>query len=592
MAEQSFTNLDFEEAKANLKNYLKSQEQFRDYNFEGSNINVLLDILAYNTFQNNFYTNMAISEMFLDSAQVKDSVVSHAKELNYLPRSRRSAQAVISMEFSPTGNPSSITIPESTKFLARCGTETFNFYTKDAYTVRPSANGAYTINNVSIFEGRYVEEYFTVDGTESQRFVLQNDTIDTTSIEVFIKENVSATAQPEWTFRTNVYDVAIDDTVFYLQPYRDNRYEITFGDNTFGKQPVSGNVIRVRYRVTNGDEANGISTFDIASDIDGISSTETTQTNAFGGSERESLESIRYFAPKSIQIQERAVTENDYAILLQNEFPEIQAVSVFGGENLDPPRFGKVVVSAYVNEEGIIRSDIKDQYRDYLMTRTSLAVEPIIQAAQFMYIDLGVTVTYNTNKTSKSDGGISALVEDVIEAYSSTNLEDFKKTLKISRLASNIDAADVSIISSLIDSTMIIEAKPTRNQSESRIINFENAIKPDVTYTDASISSYTPAVWSTSFTYQNRIVSLQDNGNGRIDLVQNINKVISIVKRDIGSVNYTTGKLTLNSLAVQDYIDVIKIYATPANRNIVSPQDRILKIRTNDLNIIVTSARE
>jgi len=592
MADQSFTNLDFEDVKNNLKNYLKSQDKFSDYDFAGSNINVLLDILAYNTFQNNFYTNMAISEMFLDSAQIKDSVVSHAKELNYLPRSRRSAQAVLALEFNPAGSPSSIVIPERTKFIARCGTETYNFWNEEAYTVKPAANGQYFINNVDVFQGRYVDEYFTVDGTSTQLFTLKNDKIDTNSIELFVKASSSATSETEYTYKSNIYDVDPTSKVFYLQPSRDNLYEVTFGRDTFGVQPTNGNIIHIRYRITDGEDANGIRSINLSSDIDGISSTETVQTASYGGAERESLESIKYFAPKSIQAQDRAVTENDYAIILLREFPEIKAVSIYGGDKLNPPRFGKVVVSAYVNEDETIRSSTADAYKTYLMERTALTVEPIIKAAKFMYVDLKADVSYNTNKTTKSNGGIESVVRDTIQAYSSTNLEQFKKTVKVSRLAADIDNSEPSIISNVINVKMIIDIRPTRNVQEARILEFGNPIKPDVTYTDASVGKYIPAIVSDKFTYQNKQVQFQDNGNGRLDIVQIVEGKTSIVSRSVGTVDYTEGKITITSISIQDYATAIKIYATPESRNIISPPDRILKIRSTDVDVTISGNRE
>lgn len=592
MAEQSFTNLDFEEAKANLKNYLKSQEQFADYDFEGSNINVLLDILAYNTFQNNFYTHMALSEMFLDSAQVRDSIISHAKELNYLPRSRRSSQAIVSIEFNPTTNPASITIPERTKFIARCGSKTFSFYTADAYSVIPSSNGQYSIDGVEIYEGRIVNEYFEVDGTSDQRFVLQNDKIDTQSVEVFIKDSSSDITQTEYTFRSNIYDVDSTDTVFYLQAYRDNLYELVFGDNSFGNQPTNGNIIHVRYRVTNGEDANGINTFDLETDIDGISSVETTQSASSGGSEREGLESIRFFAPKSIQIQERAITEKDYAVLLKNQFPEIRAVSVYGGEKLDPPQFGRVVVAVYVNDDGDIRSAKADEYQEFLIDRTALTIEPIIKAAQFMYINVIADVNYSTSKTAKTAGSIENIVRNAIASYSDIYLEDFGKKLRASRLAANVDASDTSITSTLLDFNMVIEFEPTRNSPENFVLEFSNKLNPDVTYTDSQVGTYSPTVWSTPFVYENNTVLFRDNGTGRLDLIKSTGSDVSIFKRSVGRVNYTTGKVTINSITIQDYTTSIKMYAKPKTNNISPPNDRLIVIRETDIDVNAYGVRE
>lgn len=586
MATQPFTNLDFDAVKNNLKSYLKSQDQFKDYDFEGSNINVLLDILAYNTFQNNFYTNMALSEMFLDSSQLRDSVASHAKELNYTPSSRRSSIASVDIEFFPNDNPASITIPSRTAFNAKCGTKIFNFTNPVPYVVRP-INGRYLATAVDVYEGKYVEEFFEVTGSE-QRYIISNDDIDTTSLRVFISENSESVSETEYKLKTDIYDVGSTDAVFYIQPYTDNKYEIIFGQNVFGNEPENGNVIRILYRRSSGEESNGINSITLADTINTYSTNVTLLSSSTGGSERENIESIRYFAPKSIQIQERAVTENDYAILLQRRFPEIRSVSVYGGEELSPPQYGRVVLAIYANDKENIPEANKVRYINYISERSPVTIDPIIVPAKFMYIDISSNVYYNPNITNASTGAIQETVSRAIRFYATNNLGLFGSNFRFSRLTSAIDASDVSILSNDTNVRSIITVSPPKNQSRFYILQFGNQLKPDSTFNDSQISDYIPCVTSSPFVYSNRTCFIQDNGQGRLDIVRNVDGNTSYVQKNIGTVNYTTGDVVIRSITIQDYVGSgINIYTRLESKNITAPKDRILRVRDEDIRINV-----
>lgn len=281
------TELDFFQVKDQIKTYLKGQSQFLDYDFEGSNISVLIDILAYNTFQNNYYTNMALSEMFLDSAQLRNSVISHAKELNYLPRSIRASRAQVQVDFSNVAQvsdplPSYLIIPEYTKFIGRKSGQTFTFTNDYSVTVVPAANNVYCFTGLDIYQGRMVTEEFVVTNNNSQRYVISNENVDTDSVRVYVRENISADSSvEEYKYREGIFGVKTTDKVFYIQPGLDSKYEIDFGQDVFGYEPVPGQVIRVTYRVTNGEDANGIFTFTAdAIDNNGLSYNVTVTTIA------------------------------------------------------------------------------------------------------------------------------------------------------------------------------------------------------------------------------------------------------------------------------------------------------------------------
>lgn len=587
---QPFTNLDFQEIKTNLKDYLKSQDKFKDYNFEGSNMNVLLDILSYNTFQNNFYTNMAISEMFLDSAQLEDSVVSHAKMLNYTPRSRRSARMTIDLTFYPTDVPPSITLPARTAFTAICGTEIYYFYNREAHVITP-LDGVYKISGLEIYEGKYVTEYYNVKADGTDLFILNNDNVDTTSIEVFIQENSTADSV-EYLFTPSVYGVGAEDKVFFVQGYKKDRYEIRFGQNVYGKEPVNGNILAIRYMTTNGDEANGISVARLDTPVDGYQSGVAVTAPSQGGADRENLAAIKEFAPKSLQVQERAVTENDYVVLLKNRFPQIRAASVYGGEKLIPPQYGRVVVAAYVSDDENIPESTKQLFIDYLKDKIPFTLETIVVPAKFMYLEIVSNVYFDPNVTNKSAGAIRVLVNDKITEYGSNNLDDFKRNFRYSALTSAIDSADTSILSNDTTVRGVITIAPIRTADSFYVLQFSNPLKPDVTFSETQIDLYEPCVISDTFTFANRTVYFMDNGQGRLDVVSSVDNKLSYVTKGAGSVDYTTGDVTINTISIQDYDgDGINFYARMSTKDILAPSDRIIRIRPEDITLNVQQRR-
>ena len=332
----SLVSLDFENVKSSLKDYLKSQSVFRDYDFDGSNMNVLLDVLSYNTFMNAFYLNMAASEGFLDSAQLRSSLISHAKELNYTPRSARSSEAVVNVTFTVvSGNTNSFEIPKGTQFSGTNSNGGFTFVTGDAHTLT-SASNIFTMNNLSIYEGSYINETFTIDnGVESQKFILSNPDVDTTSIAVTLVEDDGATLT-DFAQAPNLYGLNATSAVYFVQSTLDGYYELVFGDGTFGRIPKNNASIFVTYRVSNGDASNQIQTFSIDRDLGtfnsvGVNALVTTVSASSDGGTVETIESIRFRAPRHYQTQDRAITTNDYANMIYENYPEVKAVNVYGG---------------------------------------------------------------------------------------------------------------------------------------------------------------------------------------------------------------------------------------------------------------------
>jgi len=585
------TELDFDSIKEQLKLYLQTQTQFKDYNFEGSNMSVLLDVLSFNSYQNNFYTNMAINEMFLDSAVLKNSIVSHAKELNYLPRSRKSAKATITVTITDnTATASTITIPQYAPFSATYQGETYNFVTNKSYTARRTELGKYVAEKVDIYEGEmlvsFQKEGFIVDSDGVLRVNLTNNEVDTDSLVVFV--DAEATDDQNIFTRANtIFGVKPLDKVFYVEPYLDDKYAIYFGKNSFGLQPEEFEDVRVRYRITAGGEANGASTFN-ATFIEGATISNTTTAAASGGAERESMESIRYFAPKALQIQERAVTTSDYEILLKQAFPEITAVSAYGGEQLDPPQYGRVAISVYLNDQTeIISSTLSNSYIAYLDERSPLGIEPIFVQTQFVYADMSIRVKYTRKTTEKTEADLEALVRTAVAAYSDNNLEDFNKTLRSSKLSSVIDALDTGIESNEITVTPIIEYSPPLNYNTNPTFKFETSlVKPYPFKSTSGFTDYKPAIKSSVFDVKGTCVFLQDDGLGNMMLVTDEVTNPQITNPTAGTVDYTTGLVKLTNFEVESFTgSAIKITAKTIENDIKAPKGRVFIIRDTDVKI-------
>ena len=582
-------NLDFFETKSALKTYLSNQDRFADYDFEGSNMNVLLDLLAYNTFYNNYYYNMAISEMFLDSAQERNSLVSHAKELNYMPRSRRSAKATVTFNITATQSGNFFVIPKDTKVNGKCGNTTFTFIADKAYTAvsnevatNPLGPRVYTATGVEVYQGRLMTETLDISDT-----TLSNEMIDSSSLYVEVNNE-------EYVYKTDIFGITATDKVFYLQPEEDNKYSIQFGQDKFGKQPTAGDTITAKYRITSGPDANGVTSM-TSNGIAGAGSVNITVTSpSAGGLLTETSESIRMFAPKALQVQERAVTKRDYEILLRSRFPNIEAISVYGGDEVEPPQFGKVIISVDVTGgEGAADFEIAS-FSDYLKDKTPLTIEPVFVPAKFLFIDTVVDVVFDPNITTKSASQIRSEVMAALTSYSTTNLSDFNKTLRQSRLAAALDSVDNSIISSSIFASPIIQVVPILSTVQNPAFSYETALVQPYAY-DATtgLSGFTPAVRTSKLTIEGTLVTLQDDGAGKMMAVTASTATTSVFKRSIGTINYSTGAIKLSNLIVDSFEGgAVKFIANSVAKDVKAPKDRIITIRGEDITVNVTSLTE
>jgi hypothetical protein len=590
----SLVGLDFNTIKTNLKNFLKTNTAFKDMDFEGSNINVLLDVLSYNTYLNSYYTNMIASEMFLDTAQLRDSIVSHAKELNYLPRSFVSAKASVNVAITPVSAAvTSIVIPKYTSFTSRVGSNTFSFTTNETLVVTESNNGAFSAS-LDIFEGIAVSETFVVDRSNTvQRFVLSNPTVDVDSINITVYED-SGQTELDYTQATTLVGLANTSQIFFVQAAENFQYEILFGDGVYGRQPKNGSSAVIKYRASSGEAPNGASVFSSDGAIDGHSNVSvTTITSASGGVQAENNESIRFNAPRRFQAQDRAITPSDYEILLKTRFPEIQAISVYGGEEATPPQYGRVYISVdTANAEGVSVVS-KNNYKDYIQQRSPLTIGVEFIDPEFTYVDVQTNVKYNTSRTSKTTSDISSAVKAAISLYSLNNIEDFNSTLYYSNLIKNIDSSDASILGNDTTLRLIKRIQPSLNVNQEIDIDFQNELDIDpFLRAESTDVSYGYTISSTSFTYSNTTCILIDDSLGNIFIAtKDLSTVRVLIK--IGTVNYTTGFIQLTNFNISAYQGTyIKIFARAKNKDLVSRRNSILTIDLNDVSVTATGVKQ
>lgn len=575
----SVANINFEDIKSDLQTFLQTQSALKDYDFTGSNLNVLLDVLSYNTFMQNFYLNMVANESFLNSAVLRDSIVSHAKTLNYLPSSYASAKAVVDISIYPNDTPAQITIPKHTEFTASVESNSYIFTTDESITVSADANGNYIASNVEIFEGNIITELFTVSTSNTdQRFVLSNPDVDVNSLTVKVVASASDTSNSQWTRNLNTIGIDGTTNTYFVVPAENGKYEVQFGDGILGRPVENGNVIEAIYRRSDADGPNSANNFALSGNIQGYSNVVIfTRSSAQGGSVGETLDSIKKNASRSLSLQDRTVTVNDYKTLLLQNFNDIEALNVYGGEEAIPPQFGKVLVSVDLkNAEGIPLSRKRD-IENFLKLRAPLSIEPRVIDPEFLFVDIITSVRYNPNVTVKSDNEIKSVVQNAIQAHADAEINDFAATLRVSKVSAAIDAADPSILNN--DTDVILEKKiiPILGVAETFVLQFNNEILREIPLNNRFVDGSSP-ITSTTFTFGglNGCI-LRDDGLGKIQVIQQQNATLQIVSPEAGSVNYETGAVTLNSFLVSAFSgDSIKISATPKRRTIKSDKNIIL----------------
>lgn len=601
----SLVALDFDGIKANLKSYLQAQPQFADYNFNGSNISVLLDILSYNTHLNAFYLNMVASEMFLDSAQLRNSVVSKAKELNYTPKSIKSAQATLNLSFPQSGL-STFSIPVGTKFTGKNANGTYTFLSTTSTVLYPSG-GKFLANNFVVSEGVNSSDSFIINNSiEGQRFVLSSKSIDASSVTVTVIENNGQT-NTVFTKADNLYGLTATSPVYFLQGAEDSKYEVVFGDGVFGRTPLNGSLAFVAYRASYGTDANGTTNFNLDTNLgtyNGFSSvidpTITVVSVGNGGANAETVESIRFNAPRHYQTQDRAITQNDFKTMILQEFSDVKTVHVFGGETVsNSVQFGKVFISPVSYSGFTLSNTEKAEIEAFLANKCTLGIKPKVIDPEFLYLILNTTVKYDPNSTVYSSYDIQNIVSNAVLAYNASYLTDFNIEFKLSRLEAAINDADSSISSNETTVVMRKDISPELNTDVYIDVNFHNPVTVGSFYTTQFISGGNVYVY-TDFNPNNNTFTIKQNTNGTVT-INNSSNVVYLKNvttpgyesyTPVGTIDYASGLIQLAKITISGFVTEtsLKFYATPVNQNIYAKENDLMEIDAAEgINITVKS---
>jgi len=586
------TTLDFDSIKGNLKNYLKEQTVFQDYDFEGSNINVLLDILSYNSYLNGFYLNMLGSEMFLDSAQLRDSVISHTKELNYLPRSFRSATANVNLSIYD-GDAASVIIPRGTSFTGTSGNRNYTFVTGDNVVTKPgAAANTFIAENINLYEGDYVSDSFVVNNDDSQRFILSNKTIDVTSLLVGVLEDNGGTLK-SYTRSDSLFGLGSTSEVFFIQPADNDRYEIVFGDGIIGRKPKDRAIVTIQYRACNGELPNGIALFSADGKV-GTSLITNVVVNeaAKGGTISESLDSIKFNAPRAFTTQERVVTSRDYETLLSNQFTEINDVSAYGGEEFVPPKFGKVIIAVDLKSTDELPPSRRAAFASFIKKRSPLAIDPIFVKPEYTYIKVDSKVRYNLNQTQLTVNDIQFIVKSSIQNYNASTLNGFNKTLRYSRLLASIDSSQISIVSNDTEILAVKTIVPVVKKPTNFTVDFGVKLKDNIPkLPSVHGANETSIISSSKFIFSGHECFIEDDGGGILN-IGTTSFGTHVALRNIGTVNYETGVLVINQFAPTELVDKsFNIFAKTFDLDVKSERRTILKIRPEDITVTVEQVR-
>ena len=574
------TELDFDDIKNNLKTYMKNQTEFTDYNFEGSGLSTIIDLLAYNTHYLAMNANMAVNEAFLDTATLRSSVVSHAKTLGYTPRSARAPVAYVDVTLNSfTGG--SATIAKGTKFTTKVNDSTYGFVVNAAQTVSP-VNGITRFVNLPIYEGTLVTAKYTVDSANlDKKYMVTDARADTTTLKVSIQSSVSDTTLTTYSLATDISQVTKTSNVYFLQEVEDGKFEVYFGDGVVGSKPTDGNIVILEYIVTNKDKANGASVFSGTS-VGGESDiTVATLVSASGGAEPETMESIKYNAPLDYSSQGRAVTTQDYKTIVPQVYADTKAIQVWGGEDNNPPRYGQVYLAIKTQSGVILTQAQKDSIVKLLDGYNIASVRPTIVDPETTKLRLTSNIKFDSKSTTNTATSIETIVTNVLTTYNNSDLQNFDGVFRFSKLSRLIDASDNSILSNITTLKIEKTIKPVLNTSSQYILDYSNALYNPHSGHNATMGGI---VVSTGFTIagNSNTIFIDDDGNGNIRtyyLVGGTSR--TYLNNTAGTVDYSTGLVTLPSLTITGTSNsdgTVSVVVQPKSNDIVPVRNQILEI--------------
>ena len=576
------TDLDFDTVKSNFRNFLSQQSQFTDYNFEGSGMSVLMDLLAYNTHYLAFHANMLANEMFLDSTLTRASAVSHAKSLGYTPSSMKSSNATVNITVSnvPTSQ-TSLVMAAGTIFNTTVNDISYQFVTTSDHTAT-SDNGIFQFQDIKIFEGTRVNYTYTVDSNNlEQQFIIPSAAVDTSTLVVSVQNSVSDTTSTTYTLNTDYTTLTSTSTRYFIQEIEEGRFEVYFGDGISGRKPADGNIVTLSYVVTNGDDADGASTFVADSTIGGYSSVSVvTVSSAAGGGSAETVDSIKFNAPLKFASQSRAVTPDDYKSILPSVYSNIKSVQVWGGEDNDPAVYGQVYISIKPNTGSTLTATTKNQIITSLKAFNVASISPVIVDPVTLLLELTTTVKYNPTVTEKTNSDLRALVETAVSSFNTNNLAKFDSVFRHSNILKTIDDVDPAILSSTVAVKLKRKITPTLNAATKYTVSFNNAaFHPTNNHSQTVVeSSGFFLVGDTNEQY------IDDDGSGTIRTFYLLGGTTkTITNASAGTVNYATGEVVLTSLnitSVENAAGTIDITLKPDSNDVIPVRNQVIEIDT------------
>ncbi len=606
MALVNFTDLDFDQIKTSLKDYLRSNSNFTDYDFEGSNLSSIIDVLAYNTYINSYNANMISNEVFIDSATLRENVVSLARNIGYTPRSRTAAKATISFFVDTSGfttKPITLTLKKGIVATSSStfGSESYSFCIPSDVTVSV-VNGIATFSNVEIYEGTFLTSNFTVSGLNPApptKYILENANIDTSTLEVLVRETQSSTSTKKYVFSDTLIEVKDTSRVYFLQEIEDQRYELIFGDGVFGEKLKSLNFIEVSYITTNGAAGNNVSSFTfngrLVDNNNNLVSTGisiiTTVNDSVGGKEIESVDSIKRYAPKIYSAYNRAVTASDYEALIPKIYPETESVSVFGGEELNPPKYGKVFITIKPFYGPYVPDSIKNNLNTLLRKYSVAGIVTEILDLKYLYVETHVNAYYNPNLAANADA-VKAVVSNNINTYAdSSEMNKYGAKFKYSKFQTVVDNSNDSITSNITKIEIRRNLKPSLNTNAEYELCFGNSfyIKNNDGY---NIKSSGFTAFGVADTVYLSDIPDEDGKMGILFLFtlesRNNPKVVS---SNVGTIDYEKGEILIKPINISSTskkvqnIPIIEVSACPKSNDVIGLQDLYLQLDVSNSTI-------
>lgn len=579
--------LDFDAIKSNLKTFLQGQAAFADYDFEGAGLSVLMDILAYNTHYNALYTNLAVNESFLDSASKRSSVVSRAKEIGYVPHSATGAVATVNITVTgTTSSPATLTLPAYSSFSTTVDGVQYTFYNTEAVSTS-KVGSSYTFTGINIKEGTPLTFKYTV--ASGTRYILPNAEVDLSTLSVRVQDNSTSSVFNSFVNQEQILNLDEESKVFFIKEIEGELYELEFGNDTIGKALVTGNVVNISYMVTNTIEANGARLFNYTgSSLLGGTVAVTTTTPAVGGADIESIESIRYNAPRSYSSQNRAVTVEDYKALIFRLYPEAETVNAWGGEDNVPPVYGKVFLSIKPTNTTVLTAAQKNFIiNEILKQKNVVSITPEIVDPEYIQLDINTTVYYNPRLTSKSESEIKTLVVDTIKAYNTENLESFTGIFRFSNITADIDNTEDSIISNITTIKLHREVEIQYNTNANYSIYLGNPIYNSTVPEQSLTSTGFYIAGNENLMY---LEDLPSNSRYGVLKMYYFNVDVKTYFRTFGTIDYQTGTVNMPELeitGIDQATGTLELIVKPQSNDVVSIRNQLVTIPDEQINVEV-----